>query len=77
MRSDTKSLMKVFGWSVAVAVLVLIVAVAAAVGWLTKEAAAYLMLGCLVVGGVLIGQRFGRTLMQRQPRQDRSPGPPT
>jgi hypothetical protein len=70
MRSDTKALLMVFGWGFAVAVLVLGVGVAAAVGWLTREAAAYLMLGCIVVGGVVIGRRFGRALLQQQPRKD-------
>jgi hypothetical protein len=70
-----KALLKVFGWSSAVAVLVLGVAVAAAFGWLTKEAAAYLMLGGLGVGGVVIGGRFSRVLAQQQPREDKPADP--
>src|SRR5579864_2282895 len=71
----TKALLKVFAWSFAGAVLVLGVAAAAAVGWLTREAAAYLALGCLVAGGVVIGRRFSQALMQQQPRKDRPAHP--
>jgi hypothetical protein len=63
-------LLKVFAWSLAVAVVVLGIAVPVGVGWLTKEAAAYLMLGCLGVGGVVIGRRFSRPLLQKPPRKD-------
>jgi len=61
----------VFGWSVAVAVLVLGVGAAAAVGWLTKDAAAYLMLGCIVVGAAVIGRKFRRALLQQQPPKNK------
>lgn len=70
MRSDARALLKVLGWSFAVAMLMLGVAAAAAVGWVTREAAPYLMLGCFVVGSAVIGWRFGRALLQQPPRQD-------
>ena len=75
MRSDMKALLKVFAWSFAVAVLVLGVVVAAAVGWLTREAAPYWMLGVLVVGGVVIGLRFGPALFRPQPSKDKPAEP--
>jgi hypothetical protein len=75
MRSDSRALLTVLGWSVALAVLVLGVAVTAAVGWLSKEAAGYMMLGCLVVGSLVIGRRFGRGLLQQPSRKDEQAAP--
>jgi hypothetical protein len=75
MRSDTKSLLKVFAWSFAVALLVVSIAVTAAVGWLTKEVAAYLMLACIAVGAVAIGRRFRSSLFREQPRADKPAEP--
>jgi hypothetical protein len=71
MRSDTKALLKVSAWSFVVALLVVSVAAAAAVGWLTKEVAAYLMLACIVVGAVVIGRGFRSSLFRQQPREDK------
>jgi type IV secretory pathway VirB2 component (pilin) len=71
MRSDMKALLKVFAGSFAVALLVVGVAVAAAVGWLTKEVAGYLMLACIVVGVVVIGRLFRSSLFRQQPCEDR------
>ena len=75
MRSDTRALLKVFGWSFAVAVVVLGVAAAAAVGWLTREAAPFWMLGVLVAGAVAIGRRFGPALLRPQPSKDKPAEP--
>jgi hypothetical protein len=75
MKSDMKALLKVFGWSFAVAVLAIGVGMAAAIGWITKEAAVSLMLGCIVVGGVVIGRRFSRGLLHQQSPKDKPAGP--
>jgi hypothetical protein len=64
-------LTKLLGWSFVVAVIVLGVVTAAAVGWLTKEVAAYLMLCCVVVCGTVIGRRFNWARLRQQPRGDK------
>jgi hypothetical protein len=76
MKSDLKALLKVFGWSFVVAVLIIGVGVAGALGWLTREATIKLMVCCLIAGGALIGQRYGRALVQRDARKDKPAGPP-
>ena len=67
-----KAFLQVLGWSFA---LVLAVfggfGTAATVGWLTKEVAAVLILGCLVVGAVVIGMKFRPAFFSPQPRQDK------
>jgi uncharacterized membrane protein (DUF441 family) len=75
MRSDTKALLEVFAGSFGVALVVVSVAVTAAVGWLTKEGAAYLMLACIVVGAVAIGRRFRSSLFRQQQGQDKPAEP--
>jgi hypothetical protein len=55
-----------------VAVVVRGVAVAAAIGWLTREAAPYWMLGVLVAGGLVLGVWFGPALLRPQPSKDGS-----
>lgn len=68
MRSDVKALLKLFAWSFTIAVLVIGVGIANAMGgWLTKEVAAYLMLGFIVIGAVIGWRWFGSALMKRPP----------
>ena len=75
MRSDTWALLKVFGWSFAVAVIVLGVAAATTVGWIPREAAPYWMLGVIVAGGVAIGRRLGPALLRARPAKGKPTEP--
>jgi hypothetical protein len=75
MKSDTRALLKVFGWSFAVAVLVIGIGVAAATGWLSRQQAIKLMVCFIIIGGVFIGSQYSRQLVQREPHKDKQPGP--
>jgi hypothetical protein len=71
MRSDTKALLKIFAWSAVFALLFMGLVAASAVGWLSVQAGAYVVLGCGVVFVVLITRRYGPALHQPEPRQDK------
>jgi hypothetical protein len=76
MRTDMKALLKVLGWSLALVLAAFgTFAIAAAVGWLTKEVTAVLILGCLMVGGVVIGMKFRSALFSPRPHQDEPAAP--
>jgi hypothetical protein len=73
MRSDTRALLKVFGWSfaaVAVAFGVVFVAILSGAG---QEAA--WVLGVPLLVGVLIGVRYASALMRPQPSKGKPAEP--
>ena len=75
MRSDMRVLLKVFGWSFALAAAVLGTAIAATLGGLSREAASYWMLGVFLAGVVAICLRFVPELIRRQPSKDKPAEP--
>jgi hypothetical protein len=76
MRKDMKALLKVLGWSFALVLAGFAsIGMAVTVGWLTKEGAAVLILGCLMVGGVVMGMKFRSALFSLQPNQDKPDDP--
>jgi hypothetical protein len=74
MRSDTKALLKIFAWSGVVTLVLFAVLATAAVGWVKPQTAAFIGLGCFLVGAVLIGRKLGPALTGR--RVDRADRPP-
>lgn len=69
MRSDSKSLLEIFGWSFVLVLAVMLIAIVAVLSEFSPAKIAYLMLGCLVVGAVIIGTKFGPGLMRRGTRR--------
>ena len=70
MRSDTKALFTIFAWGFGVAVVAMAVFAAGAFKLLTIETAVFLGIGVIVVGGLLVGRRFGPGLRPKAPRDD-------
>jgi uncharacterized membrane protein len=70
VRSDTKSLLNIFGWTFILVLAVTLIAIVAVLYEFSPAKIAYLMLGCLVVGAVIIGAKFGPELMRRGAHRD-------
>jgi hypothetical protein len=70
VRSDSKSLLEIFGWSFVLVLAVMLIAIVAVLSEFSPAKIAYLMLGCLLVGAVIIGTKFGPGLMRGRTRRD-------